>query len=476
MLFYIAARAVEASVVHNLWTYFGQSFYHAAIIPLLALTVVLAWYARPSTSEEMPRKFANFQYTYLVVWCVCVAADWLQGPYVYALYSAYGFTGQEIAQLFVAGFASSLVFGCFVGSLADRFGRKLCCMAYCAFYIASCITKHWQHYWILMLGRVLGGVATSLIFSCFECWMVSEHLQRFRFSSGLLSYMFGLMFTFMYFVAIASGLAAQLAADSFTFAPVVEGSLIHTGGYCVPFDLAIICLVVGAVLIALLWEENYGSEECKDGHCGLFTNISESVRMLAADAGALRVCVIVAAFEGTMYAFVFNWTPALESKTMPLPHGVVFSLFMMACMSGASASTLVSRMAKPTMRLAVVCGIGILVFGICAFTAGGASPIPCFLAFLAFEFCVGVYFPTIGIVKSEIVPEHVRGTMYNLYRVPLNAVVVCLLLTDISMVVSFQLCACLLTVALVAVFSISMQNHPLKLGLGGLDLECPKQS
>lgn len=51
---------------------------------------------------------------------VSTEADWLQGPYVYALYMVYGFTKDEIAALFVAGFLSSMLFGTFVGSLADK--------------------------------------------------------------------------------------------------------------------------------------------------------------------------------------------------------------------------------------------------------------------------------------------------------------------------------------------------------------------
>ena len=48
------------------------------------------------------------------------AGDWLQGPYVYALYQHYGFDRGDIGRLFIAGFASSMVFGTIVGSLADR--------------------------------------------------------------------------------------------------------------------------------------------------------------------------------------------------------------------------------------------------------------------------------------------------------------------------------------------------------------------
>lgn len=461
--------AATASAQSGLVAFFSQTFYHATIIPLLALTVILAWLARPSSSEERPKDFGRFQTTYLLVWCICVAADWLQGPYVYALYSAYGFSSPEIAQLFVAGFGASLVFGCFAGSIADKFGRKRCCIAYCALYILSCMTKHFQDYWILMVGRVLGGVATSLIFSCFECWMVSEHLQRHKFSSGLLSYMFGLMFTFMYFVAIASGLAAQFVADAIPFEPISKGSIIYSGGYCAPFDLAIVCLVVGAGLIMALWEENYGSDSGQETG-SVISNVTECLRMLAADPGALRLCLVVATFEGCMYAFVFNWTPALASKTTPPPHGVIFALFMMACMVGASTSTMLNKYTRPAVRLMTVSCLGVILFAVAAVTAGGPSPIPCFCAFLLFEFCVGVYFPSIGVVKSEVVPEHVRGTMYNVYRVPLNAVVVCLLLTDISMIVCFQLCAGLLSISFVANYFIAFSPKT----LAG-DIECPKQ-
>lgn len=46
--------------------------------------------------------------------------DWLQGPYVYALYEHYGYSPAQIGQLFIAGFGSSMVFGTFIGALADK--------------------------------------------------------------------------------------------------------------------------------------------------------------------------------------------------------------------------------------------------------------------------------------------------------------------------------------------------------------------
>ena len=59
-------------------------------------------------------------YVTFVYCCVFTAADWLQGPYVYALYSDYGMSTHDIELLFVVGFGSSMLFGTVVGSFADR--------------------------------------------------------------------------------------------------------------------------------------------------------------------------------------------------------------------------------------------------------------------------------------------------------------------------------------------------------------------
>jgi len=437
--------------------YFTQSFYHQSIIPLLLLTIVLAWFARPSTTEALPAGFRNFQIRYLVGWSLCVAADWLQGPYVYALYSAYGYSKHENARLFVAGFGSSLVFGCFVGSLADRFGRKKSALAYCICYILSCLSKHINIYSVLMLGRILGGIATSLLFSCFECWMVSEHLGRHGFSDGLLSYMFGLMFQVMYVVAILSGMAAQFAADCLPLQPLHEGWATHIGGPTAPFDLAIIVLLVGAVHIAVTWQENYGSSSSSGSsqdQGSVLQTMREAVKVVAQDRRIMLLGVVVACFEGAMFAFVFNWTPALQDEKAPPPLGLIFSAFMMACMCGASVGTITSSRLRPDTRVTLVCITGVAAFFVIVFAVSEHFLRVCFCAFLLFECMVGVYFPSVGVLKSEVVPEEVRSTVYNIYRVPLNGVVVCLLLTNLSMLRIYGLCASLILLALVGMAAI----------------------
>ena len=83
---------------------------------------------------------------YLFVYLFAACSDWLQGPYVYALYDAYGYSQHDIAVLFVAGFGSSMVFGSFVGGMADQGGRKKFVILFAIIYSLSCMTKRKREY------------------------------------------------------------------------------------------------------------------------------------------------------------------------------------------------------------------------------------------------------------------------------------------------------------------------------------------
>ena len=78
---------------------------------------------------------------YLIVYLLAALSDWLQGPYVYALYDAYGYSQHDIAVLFVAGFGSSMVFGSFIGGMADQCGRRKFIILFAIIYALSCMTK-----------------------------------------------------------------------------------------------------------------------------------------------------------------------------------------------------------------------------------------------------------------------------------------------------------------------------------------------
>ena len=144
---------------------------------------------RAAEEEAVPStEFRWFQLQYLSVYLIVMLADWLQGPNMYSLYSSYGV---DVGTLFLIGFASSAIFGTFLGIYVDRWGRKLGCLIFCVLEIIINLLENVPSMPVLIVGRILGGMSTSLLFSSFESWMVSQHRKR-RFQESLLASTFAI--------------------------------------------------------------------------------------------------------------------------------------------------------------------------------------------------------------------------------------------------------------------------------------------
>lgn len=425
----------------------------------IGLTIVLVVINRRASTNDTASQtrnpeFKGFQRTYLVVYLFAMFADWCQGPYVYALYESYGFSVEDNALLFVCGFGSSAAFGTFIGSMADRSGRRLFALLYCVLYIVSCLTKHVNWFPILMVGRVTGGIATSLLFSVFDSWLICEHIKR-GFDEDLLGSTFSNAIFGNSIVAILAGRVSQFAAD-FKELSSISGNVMY-GGYCAPFDVAICFLVICSVMLLALWTENYGAEKSQGATNGKLSASEESPSQLQSFRDAARVlrdqpdvlyCGLVCAFyEASMFIFVFQWSRAVTSSEGPKPpYGRIFACFMVCCMLGSQIFSLlvkfssVEKIGQLVLLIAIPSHIVPVLVN---------DPTSSFVAFLLFELTVGIYFPTMGTIKGQLVPEEHRASIYNLYRAPLNIIVCSVLLMKISLTIAFALTSSLLFFAVI---------------------------
>jgi MFS transporter, MFS domain-containing protein family, molybdate-anion transporter len=89
-----------------------------------------------------------------------------------------------------------------------------------------------------MLGRLLGGVATSLLFSVFEAWLIRSHSDA-NLGKNFLSQSFSAAAYGNSVVAILAGLIANKAASSTSMEPV-SGEFIYVGGYLNPVSFKIL--------------------------------------------------------------------------------------------------------------------------------------------------------------------------------------------------------------------------------------------
>jgi hypothetical protein len=115
-------------------------------------------------NKKLKDQYWRLRLQYFPAYFAAIFGDWLQGPYVYKLYSEYGFQENHISILFLTGFGSSFTFGTFTGPLADKLRRKSMTQVFCVLYSLSCVIKFSSNFWILICGRVCAGIATSLLF------------------------------------------------------------------------------------------------------------------------------------------------------------------------------------------------------------------------------------------------------------------------------------------------------------------------
>mmetsp|Transcript_43519 Transcript_43519/g.83549 ORF Transcript_43519/g.83549 Transcript_43519/m.83549 type:complete len:471 (+) Transcript_43519:59-1471(+) len=387
---------------------------------------------------------ASFQRLYLPGFLLAMLADWLQGPFVYALYQGYGIDREHNGYLFVAGFSASALFGTFVGSLADKGGRRKFAILYCVIYFGHCTTKHWNAFGMLLFGRVLGGISTSLLFSVFDSWLVSE-CQRQGFDGTQLGNTFSLAYFGSSVAAIAAGQFGEVGANLAPLTKVGDG--MFYGGYVTPFDLSNIVLLFCMAYITTYWTENYGQATDKKTSSGnAFTLIFTQKKIL--------LCGLVASsFESSMFIFVFNWTPCLMEPNQPVPpFGHIFTGFMILCLLGTrlysyfSSTIPVETIGLGIMIVSMFCHVAVFLF---------ENVMIRFLAFLVFEMMVGLYFPMMGTLKGDIVPEDMRSTIYNIYRVPLNVIVMLPLLMNFSIATTFAVT----TVSLISAVIYSFLLH-----------------
>jgi len=393
---------------------YGYAFFLVILCAACAAMLYKYWKNGVSSNTSASKKgekktsdFQQFQKNFLIGFGLNVAADWMQGPYVYKLYSFYGFSKGEIGSLFVAGFFSSMVFGTVVAGLADRFGRKRMCMVYALVYAASCLTKHSTDYWVLFSGRLLAGISTSILHSGFESWYVAQHKAE-NYPEDWMIETLALMSFVKGFVAILAAVASSIVA--------------HRFGFVAPFDAAALFLVCGAVLVQMKWKENYGDRTAIPG-----SNFSRAVMVLGVNSKVWLLGFVQSCFEGAMYIFVFSWTPILEATTAgeDLPHGLVFGCFMVSIMIGSNLShqLLMTRTAESVAATACAVASAALFF-----SALYESHYIVMSAFCLFEVCVGVYFPAIASQRAKHVPNEVRATIMGIFRIPLNLIVVLSLL------------------------------------------------
>ena len=411
-----------------------MNFFLVVFMVTLSISLIFT-YVNSNLARIEDVEQRTFQNNYLIVYTLAYFADWLKGPYVYALYESHGMSEHQIALLFVVGFGVSGLFGPVVGVLADKYGRKKLSMTYFVIYILSALCKPFPNFYVLLIGRILSGLGTSLLTTTFESWMVSEHNRR-QYPREFLDDTFSKSTLCNSFSAIVAGIVAQLSVE------------IH--GYVAPFLIALNPLIIGMYLCTRLWEN--------DSPKIAQSKLSGSIKM---DKNMWVLGLSQSLFLGAMYIFVFLWTPTLDISNPNIPYGLVFATFMvMISIGGGLFKLIANRTEKLPFFIFALCILSTLVTIVSI-----ENEYVVFLSFLVFELACGLMFPTYGSLRSTYIPEEHRTTIMNIYRIPLNLFVVGVLLTKQYMTLKSSFMICL--AAYITCFSVWSTFTPKKKMFGG---------
>ncbi|KXJ87793.1 major facilitator superfamily transporter [Microdochium bolleyi] len=384
-----------------------------------------------------------FKINFFLPYALAVAADWLQGPHIYAIYKYEKNIPEKIvAALYATGFVSGGISASFAGSLADRYGRKQACLLYCCLYVVTCMTMLSDNLLILFIGRLCGGVSTTLLFSVFEAWVISDYHNKCLELSGLkLGAVFPTMTTISCIVAILAGVFGEILVSML-------------GSRQWPFVASIACCGGAAYFISALWKENYGN---KLSDKAPMYEIRAGVKAIISDRKMLSIGLTSCFFEGTMYLFIFFWTAALKSvrvasgNTEEPPYGIIFASFMCSMMVGSTIFTLKGAAKSPTLATHMLLKVIVVVSCCLSVAVMLNSEWLLFWTLCLIEGCIGAYFPSMAYLKSEMIEDGIRGTIYSILRFPLNVFVVVAHSLDVEGDAHrnhvFLVCAALLLVA-----------------------------
>ncbi|WZY98594.1 hypothetical protein YC2023_070923 [Brassica napus] len=373
-----------------------EVFYYL-VFGVMAAVVAALEMSKRSKDQNTSSSFNSFKNNYILVFSIMMAGDWLQGPYVYYLYSTYGFGKRDIGQLFIAGFGSSMLFGTIVGSLADKQMLK---------------KRNFDQQWLPL-------TISKAVF----------------FGNGL--------------VAILSGLFGNLLVDIFSFGPVA------------PFDAASCFLAIGMVIILTTWSENFGDPSDSKDLMTQFKVAAIAIasgRFKIALLGAIQ-SLFEASMYTFVFLWTPALSPNNEEIPHGFVFATFMLASMLGSSLAARLMARSSLRVEKYMQIVFLVSAASLLLPITTSVLVTPSRVKeeglsltCsiqLLGFCVFEACIGIFSASIMKMRSQYIPEEARSTIMNFFRVPLN-LFVCIVLYNVDalpITIMFGMCSIFVFVA-----------------------------
>ena len=313
---------------------------------------------------------------------------------------------EQITKLYMVTIGSSLISSILM-EIVDFASRRDKCVLSAILYSISMFSLFFgqggNHFEMLLMGRIVYGVASALQHSSFESYALYQHSSH-GFPDDWLSNTFSLLTHSIALMAVLSGVLGQIAA---------------TTGPLGCIALCCILFAATAIYLFFMWE--------KDVHTPRYlltpflSNMSKAISTLKSNRQILVLLAISALSETAITIFTFYWAPWISSLVNQedgsedqefIPYEIYFATLIISSMLGNylyqiytastppstnSSNSSSNNSSNPSSQIfqAVLLATSVSYFLGAIFQ----SPVMVFGVSIALQFLVGGYWPSIGYLR-----------------------------------------------------------------------------
>lgn len=303
----------------------SQTIYY--IFYIIICTALVVTYLKLKSTEGTvitTKEFQIFQTGFLSGYSIVILCELIAAASFYHTFIALHLNVEQIIKLYITTITASAITG--LGTeIIDVGTRKDKCVISAMFYSISMFSILFGgHYEMLLLGRIVYGIASSLHHSSFEAYAVHEH-SSLGFPEDWLGHTFTLLTHAMALMAALSGILGQIAAS--------------TGQLGCPGLCSIMFAIAGAYML-VTWEKDLNAPRFMLN--SFLFNMNNAMKTLKSNRPLLLLLMISSLCETSILVFAFYWAPwmtllASETTTTDQEHisyEILFSCLIMASLLG----------------------------------------------------------------------------------------------------------------------------------------------
>lgn len=376
----------------------SETFYYFFYM-IVCVVLGLAYIRSRSTEGTVitTKEFQIFQTGFVSGYAALIFCELIASASFYHTFISIHLNLEQITRLYIVTTCST-VLAHIIMDIVDLGTRKDKCVLSAALYSISMFSIFFGgHYEMLLIGRIVYGVASALQHTSFESYGIHQHSSH-GFPDDWLSHTFTLLTHCMALVAALSGIVGQISASLGSMGCVAVCCLIFTGI---------------SIFLSLAWEKDVNTPRFMLS--GFLFNVNHALSTVQSNKHLLFLLIVSSLCETSITIFTFYWAPWFTSMTTEkseataVPYEILFSTFVCCCMLGNYIYT----MFLASQQFGGIDSIlqYVLIGSSVAYFLGAILQTPFFAYFvsLAVQTCIGVYWPCIGFFRGKIIAPEIRS-------------------------------------------------------------------